>query len=712
MNDKGLLLASEANRLLTARKDEYSENKEALGIVNSCNVTAFETRFNEKAYMLTQQQKYQDSVEEKIKQLLDAYEKLEKMRLSQEEKDQITEARKATQEYMEAFKAWVDEQKRESGSDKLPELAESIEKKGTLFNSALIEYTVAKEVKVTKIYEAMIILSDIAQEVLSTRLSEKTSLLYKDETYWTALSLRTQKLLKLYQGLGRVSWTNDDRQMIAKATSVTEEYQAAADSCAANDNKLRTEILPKMTQLGETVIARTQAVEKDTAQKADQRGLEVSAIVGTSKGIIIIALVIGVLMGMGAAVIVTRSITKPINKGVKLAVAIQSGDLSQRLRMDPGDEIGVLAHAMDDMADTLGAKAKVAGAIADGDLDQEVILASDKDVLGQALQKMVMSLNDALGQVNEAVKQAVSGAGQVSDASLALSQGAAKQAAALEQITSSMTQMASQTKSNAENASQANKLALFAREAAESGNGQMVEMTSAMKGINDSSKEIAKIIKAIDDIAFQTNLLALNAAVEAARAGKHGKGFAVVAQEVRNLAGRSAKAAQETAELIEDSMKKAENGANILAKTAKSLADIVDRVTKAADLVGEIAASSNEQAQGIAQINQGLSQIEQVTHQNTANAEQTASAAEELAGQAANLQEIVGQFKLKNQDSPALLSFQDSNPLTPMKQLAPAAPSLPGGGRQPAELQKLSRGEQIVKPEEVISLDDDDFGKY
>jgi methyl-accepting chemotaxis protein len=362
----------------------------------------------------------------------------------------------------------------------------------------------------------------------------------------------------------------------------------------------------------------------------------------------LVSLALALLAVAVVATLIARSITRPILKTAAMIDELEKGHLQQRLRIDSQDEIGQMARTMDLFADSL--QQEVADSLerlADGDLTGTVTPRDEQDILRGSLLRLTRDLNLVVGDIQAAAEQIAIGSTQVADTSQSLSQGATESAASIEQISASMTEMASQTKNNAGNASQASQLSTGTREAARRGSELMSNMMRAMEDIDHSSRDISRINKVIDDIAFQTNLLALNAAVEAARAGQHGKGFAVVAEEVRSLAARSAKAAQETAELIESAAAKTRNGSEIAGHTSAALQEILTAATKATDLIGEIAESSNEQSEGIGQVNLGLGQIDQVTQQNTANAEESAAAAEELAGQADRLRQMLARFRLE-----------------------------------------------------------------
>ena len=292
---------------------------------------------------------------------------------------------------------------------------------------------------------------------------------------------------------------------------------------------------------------------------------------------------------------------------------------------------------------------EIAGRQAQGDFSEAITTpyADELGMLFRSLGDVNDNMNGLLANLRSAAEQVDSGARQISDSSVALAQGATEQASSIEELTASMEQISAQTQVNADNAAAANQLADKAKEDAESGNGQMEKLLTAMEDINASSKGISGIIKVIDDIAFQTNILSLNAAVEAARAGEHGKGFAVVAEEVRSLAAKSAQAAGEITRMIEESINKVTAGGRIADETARVLKKIVEEVERAAKLVSDISVASGEQAAGIAQINQGILQVSQVVQSNSATAQQAAAASEELTGQAENLMQQAAQFKLR-----------------------------------------------------------------
>jgi methyl-accepting chemotaxis protein len=313
------------------------------------------------------------------------------------------------------------------------------------------------------------------------------------------------------------------------------------------------------------------------------------------------------IAGLSGAIVFSRAIVRPVDAAIKVAEAIASGDLTSRIDPRSDDEIGQLVRAL--------------------------------GVMQTALRKLV-------GDVRIGVDSVGTASAQIAAGNMDLSSRTESQASALEQTAASMEQLTAAVRQSADSAKQANLLAGAASAAAATGGAVVGQVVSTMAAITEASRKIADIINVIDGIAFQTNILALNAAVEAARAGDQGRGFAVVAGEVRNLAQRSAVAAREIKSVIGNSVEKVEIGSKLVNSAGASMNEIVDQVTRVADLISEITSAALEQSAGIGQVNDAVTQMDTVTQQNAALVEESAAAAASLREQAAKLSESVSVFRL------------------------------------------------------------------
>jgi methyl-accepting chemotaxis protein len=328
----------------------------------------------------------------------------------------------------------------------------------------------------------------------------------------------------------------------------------------------------------------------------------------------------------------------------------------------------------------LGFAVRVAKRVAEGDLTAQVEVRS-KDETGQlmaALKDMNASLIDIVTRVRSGTDTIATASTEINAGNQDLSSRTEQQASSLEETASSMEELTSTVKHNAENARQANQLAATASENAVRGGEVVAQVVSTMGSINESARRIADIIGVIDGIAFQTNILALNAAVEAARAGEQGRGFAVVASEVRNLAQRSAAAAKEIKTLIGDSVEKVETGSRLVDQAGATMEEVVGSVKRVSDIIGEIAAASDEQRAGIEQVNQAITQMDQVTQQNAALVEQAAAAAGAMQDQAAELAGLVGTFRTGNEGQRAAVKpALAARPVSASRAVAPVAAARP-----------------------------------
>ncbi|MDD2556724.1 MAG: methyl-accepting chemotaxis protein [Desulfuromonadaceae bacterium] len=697
-------------------------DKSAHSSANLQTVTAIEALFNqariaEKNFAATADEKFATAVRTSVHQLTA---RTEQLTSQLRQKNAIAESKQVklfSSEYLAAFEAYASKsQARDAAMEEMKvasngafaqvkklqdnlnvQLSDSIESRDSFADDDSFE--TALETVMEQVDQAQ----TINLLFLNARKFEKEHIISNNALF---LKRGRQSIEIMRSMLESLSAELEDSDLIETATLAFEEIDRYSENFEQHAC-----LMAEQTHL--STVMETKADGANAACASAMNTIEASNIASMKLsqtmllGITLAAVICGILF----AITISRNIAAPLTKTVTMINALARGHLDQRLNLERGDEIGILASTMDAFADSLEKEVVVPlNQLAQGDLTFSVKPFDQDDQLRTALQKLGEDLNSIILEIQVAGTQIRQRASQVADSSQSLSQGATEQASSLEQISSSLHEVSDQTKRNAELSRQANSLTEQVRSDATIGSGHMQQLNEAMTDITKASRDISNIIKAIDEIAFQTNLLALNAAVEAARAGQHGKGFAVVAEEVRNLAARSAKAAQETTDLIQGSVDKADHGAAIASKTRESLEKIVTGVTEASTLVAEISAASNEQAEAINQISIGVSQIDDVTQQNTANVEQTAAAATQLSSQASNLQQMLSRFVLSDT---GLSTFETARTDKDMRQPRLSTPEDTYTSPTEDETSDADDWGHTAQSEAPrISLDDDDFNRF
>jgi methyl-accepting chemotaxis protein len=442
---------------------------------------------------------------------------------------------------------------------------------------------------------------------------------YRKGIHQTEQKDQASEVEKLFQSLRS---KQEQILELAKAARASEAQVALIET-----DVLAGDIEARMGKLGDAKFD----LMKHSAESAEDTYRETTVFV-------VGAIAVACLLALGIGYLLARLITQALMQVVTKAEQAASGDLTVQVELESQDELGQM---------------------------------------GQALNRMLAQFRESMAQVQQAAQHVLSAVQQLAAGSGQLNSGAQEQASSLEETAASLEEMTATVKQNAENARQANQLAVSARAGAEQGGAVVKDAVAAMGGITRSSKKIAEIISTIDEIAFQTNLLALNAAVEAARAGEQGRGFAVVASEVRALAQRAAASSKEIKGLITDSVTKVEEGANLVNRSGETLTEIVTGVKKVADLIAEIAAASSEQAQRIEQVNKAVMQMDEVTQQNAAQTEEFSSTAQTLAAQAEELSAQVAQFKLAGTAPSDQPSAVGTNPPGKVVDLKPKSRVIP-----------------------------------